>query len=61
MKIVIIDNYDREFVNDKLVAANLHPLMAEHIAKLLNQAEPDLSPRYFTVKPDNYELRTYAH
>ena len=57
MKIVIIDNYDRENTTDLLVCENVHPLMGELICELLNKEEPDSSPCYFTVKPDDYELR----
>lgn len=57
MKIVGIDNFNRETVNDCLAAQNVPPLYAEVVAEALNaKFSGDHSPIYFVVRPDQYEL-----
>jgi hypothetical protein len=54
MKIVMIDNYNRDSVADVLVAENVHEYYGELLVKFLNsQAGSD---QYFVLKPDEYRL-----
>ena len=54
MKIVLIDNLNRDHVAHILVAENVNPLFAELIVELLNrQARSD---DYYVLKPDDYRL-----
>jgi hypothetical protein len=59
MKIIIRDNFGRDEVSDRLVCENVTEIMGKHIVKLLNKAEPENSPSYFALVPDNYELHKF--
>lgn len=54
MKIVQIDNYNRDSVADVLIAENVNSHFAEKIVKLLN--ENSSFDSHFVVKPDTYRL-----
>jgi len=59
MKVIRVDNYDREDSSDQLVAANLTPYWAERIKAALNATTPATGPDYFVVRADEYELHVY--
>jgi len=62
MKIIIVDNFDRELVShpDRLVAENVNERYAKEIAKFLNKKySSDYSPDFFRVVKDNYKLRKF--
>ena len=60
MKIVKIDNFDRDFISDELIAENVLKYYADEIVKMLNsQCSGSNSPDYFEVKPDDYKLYTF--
>lgn len=56
MKIVLIDNYNRENVSDVLIAENVKEYWGKKIVKLLNDKEGENSENYFELKDDNYKL-----
>lgn len=55
MKIVMIDGLCRDHVADVLIAENVCPQYAEHIAEDLNKTYGD-NESYYVVKPDDYVL-----
>jgi hypothetical protein len=56
-KVVLIDNFNRENISDKLVIDNLSHELCELIAiERNNQYGGVHSPSYFVVKPDDYQL-----
>lgn len=64
MKIIQVDNFDREIIgvsNDRLVAENINYLSnAKIMADALNEKlSGDNSPVFFRVEPDEYKLRVY--
>jgi hypothetical protein len=62
MKIIAVDNFDRETVDDWLVAEGIKN---EEMAKVMCQALVDKyctandSPTFYRVVKDDYELRTF--
>jgi hypothetical protein len=58
MKIVAVDNFNRDEVSDVLIAENVHEAYAEKICEFLNSefCNSRYSPRFFKVKPDTYKL-----
>ena len=56
MKIICVDNFNRETVNDWLVADNVNKRMGERIIEALNKQESDESPTYFRLVEDDYKL-----
>ena len=59
MKIVGVDNFDRETEADYLVAENIrNEEMANVMVKALNDkyCSSDHSPIHYVVKPDDYRL-----
>lgn len=60
MKIICIDNFDREIVSDRLIAENVPDHYAEGIAEHLNEKySGTTSPVYFKAVPDDYKLYTF--
>lgn len=62
MKIIAIDNFDREDCGtpDRLVAENVSNRYAKIITELLNiHYCHAASQYYYVVKPDDYKLRTF--
>jgi hypothetical protein len=61
VKIVCVDNFDRETVSDFLVAENIqNEKFARAMCSALNDkfSGPDV-PYFFKVKPDDYRLHTF--
>ncbi len=53
MKIIAVDNYDRESVNDILICENVHKWYGDMIVKMLNE-KSDIS--FFKLVPDDTKL-----
>lgn len=56
MKIIIKDNFDRDYMSDTLVAENVHQVYADLICKAVNRIQGEHSCKYWTVQPDDYKL-----
>jgi hypothetical protein len=56
MKIVCIDNYNRESRSDVLIAENVHKYFGEVIVEFLNKREGDNTDNFFVLKEDGYKL-----
>ena len=56
MKIIGVDNYDRETVSDDLIAENVNPWNAKRIVDLLNEKESEDSNWFFKAVPDDHKL-----
>ena len=60
MKIIRIDNFDRESVSDVLVAKGLTKYYAELIVKLLNdKSSGDYAPNFYRAVEDTYKLYVF--
>ena len=62
MKVVGIDNFDREQIGDILICENLTEQRANFIVLALNvkYCRHEDSPTYYKAVPDNYKLRNYT-
>ena len=58
MKIIAVDNFDRDTKSDVLIAENVREFYAEHIAQALNEkfSPGDYSQDFFKAVEDNYKL-----
>lgn len=57
MKIVQVDNFDRDNISDVLIAENVNKNFGEFLTKaLIDKYSSSNSPDYFRLVPDNYEL-----
>lgn len=57
MKIIKVDNFDRENVSDTLVAENVNDFFGKLFVDLLNDKfSGGTSPDYFKLAPDDYKL-----
>lgn len=56
MKIICVDNFNRESVAEKLIAENVKESWGRHIVKLLNDEEHDDSPNFFMLVEDDHKL-----
>ena len=57
MKIIQVDNFDRENVSDRLICENVSEFMGKTIVALLNgKMSGDTSPVYFRLVEDNHKL-----
>jgi hypothetical protein len=60
MKIVAVDNFDKDLIPDRLVAENVADFYVESIVKFLNSTfSGNTAPVFFMAKPDDYQLRTF--
>lgn len=59
MKIINTDNFDGDYPDESVVASGItNGLYAEAMCKALNDKfSGELSPRFFKVKPDDYQLQ----
>lgn len=57
MKVINIDNFDRDCIPDKLVCENCNEYYANRIAELLNETTDPNGEDYFVVKHDDYKLK----
>ena len=59
MKIICVDNFNREIVDDKLIADNLCGFYGRDIVDFLNDKfSGDNSPDFYRLVDDDYELFT---
>jgi len=56
MKIVCIDNYNRDYIDDILVAENVTESFSERIVTLLNKNQ-SYSDEWFISVSDDYQLK----
>ena len=56
MKIICVDNFDRETVNDSLVAENVNACYGKYIVALLNEHEGQHSPNFYRLVEDDHTL-----
>lgn len=56
MKIVAVDNYDRESVSDELICENVNEYHGKRIVNLLNLDAGEHSDWFFELKEDDYKL-----
>jgi hypothetical protein len=54
MKLIAVDNFDRESIADTLIAENLDPHYAEALAAAMNEHNPGDS--FYKAVPCNYRL-----
>jgi hypothetical protein len=61
MKIIAVDNFDRETHSDVLIAENVTECCAPIIAAALNEklCKHDDSPTFYRAVPDDYKLYRY--
>jgi hypothetical protein len=60
MKIICIDNFDRETVSDVLVAENLNQFYGKLILDfLINNHTSSSGSNYYILVEDNYKLHTF--
>ena len=56
LKIIAVDNFDRESVADKLIAENVSEYWGKRIVDALNEKLHEDSLYYFKLVPDDYVL-----
>ncbi len=57
MKIIAIDNFDRDRVRDVLIAENVHANYIDEIVELLQKKHGgNYASYYYTARPDDYVL-----
>lgn len=61
MKIICVDNFDRDHVPDVCVAKDISPAYGELIVALLNQHERAESPRFYKLVEDNHVLKKASY
>lgn len=60
MKIVIVDNFNRDYVSDRLLCENIHEHYGKAVVDFLNQQfSSNSSQDYFALRPDDYKLFTF--
>lgn len=58
MKIIAIDNFDRDWVSDILVCENVNEYYGKKIVDYLNKEVGD-SQNFYILKEDDYKLYVY--
>lgn len=56
MKIIKVDNYDREAYDDVLIAENVHKYFGQMIVDLLNDNPKRIDDHWFRLVEDDYKL-----
>lgn len=56
LKIICVDNYDRELYSDRLICENINPYYAEMIVNYLNDKAGEDSQDYYKAVDSNYKL-----
>ena len=56
MKIIGIDNWDREYINDILICENVHSYYIDSLIKILNDNIGHHNGYYCKVVEDDYKL-----
>lgn len=61
MKIVKVDNYDRESINDELVAENIQQqVLGERMVSALNAHPFRNKDDYYRLVTDDYKLKVFT-
>lgn len=55
-KVVLVDNFNREHIEDKLLKEELTDAEAESLAQEYNSSHPSNWDYYAVAKPDEYKL-----
>jgi len=58
MKLIRRDNYNRDHINDLLIAENVHNDYGTFIKVILNDADKS-DAFYFDIVPDDYQLQKW--
>lgn len=56
MKIVIVDNFNRDYISEQLYAEGVSEKEGQIMVEELNSKHGPASPYYYMLKPDNYKL-----
>jgi len=56
MKIIVVDNFDRDTVSDKLIAKDVSAYWSKRIVELLNAKCRNSSSNFFRVVSDDCKL-----
>jgi hypothetical protein len=56
MKIICKDNFDRDYISERLVAENVSEYYAKIIVRLLNESEPVDGAYFYKAESDDYKL-----
>lgn len=59
MKIIAIDNFDRDWVSDALVCENVNEYYGKIIVDYLNERVGENSQNFYILKEDDYKLYVY--
>lgn len=57
MKIIQVDNFNRDYVSDVLIAENVNEYFGKLIVDFLNSRESVTSERFFVLRKDSYKLK----
>lgn len=60
MKIIAVDNFDRESISDQLIQTDLTEKEAQVRVSKMNSEAGDYAPWYYKVVSDNYSLYVYS-
>lgn len=61
MKIIGIDNLDRDNINDILICENVHKYYIDSIIKILNDKVGNHNGYYCKIVEDNYKLYKFEY
>jgi hypothetical protein len=61
MKIIAVDNFDRETSDDRLICENVDIYYANLIVRLLNDSYGDNSDTFFKAVENEYKLYKYEY
>lgn len=56
MKIIMVDNYDREIFSDILICENINEYTGEKVCEFLNSNEQRSFDSWFKLVKDDYKL-----
>lgn len=59
MKIIAVDNFDREYVSDHLVCENVSEYYGNAIVKFLNREGGDYSSYFYRLVSDDHKLHVW--
>ncbi len=60
MKIILVDNFNRDDVPDILIADNVHPEFIKELVEFLNKKHSgNDSPDYYRAVEDDYKLHKF--
>lgn len=60
MKIIQTDNFDRDYISDRLIAENVNEHFGKFLTKALNEKYGGSdSPEYYKLVPDDYKLHIW--